>query len=94
MIGVAPSISDIVLTDLPSADPIDLYCHEEMPPEEEEPVEARDAYIVAADCGVCERRVRFLCLASPEDIRTFQQLLFSLSPICLQCADSKLSHGG
>lgn len=93
MIGNAPSISDIVLTELPP-DAVDLYCDEEMPPEEEEP-EARDVYQVAADCGICDRRVRFVCLAFSEDIHNFHQQLFSVSFVCLSCVKAlKLNHGG
>jgi len=93
MIGPEATLHDIVLTEQPP-ETVDLHCYEQMPPEEEES-ETRDLYRVAADCGLCRSRVRFVCLAEQEDIRHFQDLLFGISFVCLRCVKTqKLNHGG
>lgn len=93
MIGPQATISDIVLTEQPP-ETVDLRCYEQMPPEEEES-ETRDLYRVAAPCGLCSSRVRFVCLADGEDIRHLQQLLFGVSFVCLRCVNTqKFNHGG
>lgn len=92
MIGQEPTISEIVLTEQPNV--IDLRCHEQMPPEEEEQ-DLREAYRVSAECGLCKRTVRFICLSDREDIRVLQQLLFSLNLLCLTCVKANhLNYGG
>lgn len=92
MIGIEATLKDIVLTEEPEA--VDLLCHEQLPPEEEE-LETRDPYRIAADCGLCHNRVRFICLADPVDILQFQQVLFKVSLVCLTCVKKqKLHHGG
>ncbi|AAX86620.1 E7 protein [Puma concolor papillomavirus 1] len=96
MIGNAPTISDIVLTEQPP-DPADLRCYEQMPDEEEEEVEsqARDLYRVSASCGLCGSGVRFACLAGGEDISRLHRLLFTVQVVCVTCVtQQKLNHGG
>ncbi|AAW88322.1 E7 [Procyon lotor papillomavirus 1] len=96
MIGQGSSIGDIVLTEVPEA--IDLYCDEHMPSDEEEEEEEpdeREPFGVTVDCGVCKRRVNFVVLSDGEDIRRLQDLLFSLSIVCVSCVESQsFQHGG
>lgn len=93
MIGTQPTLQDIVLTEQPEL--IDLACHEQMLAEEEEESESRDIYRVSTDCGVCRARLKFLCLAYPDDIHRLNRLLFDLRFICVSCVTAeKLNHGG
>ncbi|ACU27458.1 E7 [Canis familiaris papillomavirus 6] len=97
MIGQEPTLPDIVLTAQLPPETVDLHCYEQIPAEEEEEEEpaSRDLYRVAALCGLCGSRVRFVCLAESDDIRHFQRLLFNLSFVCLRCVKTeKLNHGG
>ncbi|ABA61872.1 E7 [Uncia uncia papillomavirus 1] len=94
MIGVAPTIGDIVLTEQPP-ETVDLRCYEQMPGEEEEEVESqsRDLYRVSAYCGLCGSGVRFACLAGGEDL--LRSLLSSVQFVCVSCVNhQKLNHGG
>nr|QZE11845.1 MAG: early protein 7 [Ailuropoda melanoleuca papillomavirus 5] len=92
MIGQQATISEILLTEQPNA--IDLQCHEQMPPEEEEQ-DLRETYRVTVDCGLCKKSLCFLCLADGEDIYRLNRLLFTLSLICFNCVKyNKFNHGG
>ncbi|AAX86627.1 E7 protein [Panthera leo persica papillomavirus 1] len=95
MIGVAPTIGDIVLTEQ-SPETVDLRCYEQMPGEEEEvESQSRDLYRVSASCGLCGSGVRFACLAAGEEILRLHQLLFTLQFVCVPCVkQQKLNHGG
>lgn len=94
MIGQCPTICDILLTEVPEA--IDLHCYEQMPPEEqEEEQDARNPYRVTVDCGLCKRTVKFVVLSDSEDIRALQEVLFTVSFLCLECVKTnRLHHGG
>ncbi|AAL86454.1 E7 protein [Felis domesticus papillomavirus 1] len=95
MIGQAPTISDIVLTEQPP-ETVDLRCYEQMPGEEEEvESQARDLYRVSSDCGLCGSGVRFACLAGGEDISHLRSLLTRVQVVCVTCVkEQKLNHGG
>nr|AYE19140.1 E7 [Acinonyx jubatus papillomavirus type 1]AYE19143.1 E7 [Acinonyx jubatus papillomavirus type 1]AYE19146.1 E7 [Acinonyx jubatus papillomavirus type 1]AYE19149.1 E7 [Acinonyx jubatus papillomavirus type 1]AYE19152.1 E7 [Acinonyx jubatus papillomavirus type 1] len=93
MIGKAPTISDIVLTEQPP-ETADLRCYEQMP-DDEEVEQSRDLYRVSASCGLCGSRVRFACLAAGEDIDRLHSLLCTLQFVCVPCVKSqKFDHGG
>ncbi|AAX86613.1 E7 protein [Lynx rufus papillomavirus 1] len=94
MIGSAPTISDIVLTEQPP-ETADLRCYEQMPDEEEVESQSRDLYRVSALCGLCGGGVRFACLSGSEDILRLRSLLDTIQVVCVTCVkNQKLNHGG
>lgn len=93
MRGPTATLRDIVLTEQ-GPETVDLHCYEEMPHEEEESG-SRDLFRVATDCGVCQRRLRFVCSSDTEALRKFQEVLFQLQFVCVSCVKTlKLDHGG
>ncbi|AUT11912.1 E7 [Leptonychotes weddellii papillomavirus 3] len=94
MIGTEPTLKDIVLGEQPvPAD--DLWCYEELPPEEAERSD-QAPYRVHASCGFCGRGIELVVLSSRVAIRTLQHLLLeNLDIVCPDCARTRaLHHGG
>ena len=101
MIGKEVTLQDIVLelNELqPEVQPVDLFCEEELPNEqqerEEEPQIERASYKVVAPCGCCKVKLRIFISATDFVIRSFQQLLIDeLQLLCPDCRGN-CKHGG
>lgn len=93
MIGDRPTLQDIVLSEVPS--PVDLFCHEQLPSEEElESLDAGDSqshqqlqvFVIESVCGHCERRIKLSATCSNRTIRQLQLLLCQdLDFLCSDC---------
>lgn len=97
MRGFRVDLRDIVLGEVPEV--VDLSCDEVLQEEEEQQVHEatiQEAYEVSICCGICQRPIRFVCLATISSILELQALLFgSLNFVCVRCVnDQKLNHGG
>lgn len=103
MRGNKVDLQEIILQEVPEN--VDLHCAEVLQEEEEVEVEEeqqvheeiiREPYEVSIRCGVCDKPIRCVCLASISAIRELQQLLFGpLQFVCVPCVnDQKLNHGG
>lgn len=74
-------------------EPVSLYCHEELPSDEElQPLEAEQTpvedniYRVLVKCPRCDRTIRLFCSGSRGSIRGLEQLFLSgLLIICPLC---------
>ena len=99
MIGKEVTLQDIVLelNELqPEVQPVDLFCEEELPTEqdtaEEEPEKV--PFKVVAPCGCCGARLRLFLFATNLGIHTFETLLLEeVSLLCPTCRES-IQHGG
>ncbi|ASH99063.1 E7 [Ailuropoda melanoleuca papillomavirus 4] len=91
MIGKEASLKDIVLEEQPN--PVDdLWCDEELPPEEAEPLAP---YRVQAPCGHCDRCLQIVVFGTRTSIRALQVLLQDdLAICCRDCAYSRRYHHG
>lgn len=94
MRGNQVTLKDIVLER--SEPPVDLYCEEELPTEqdtaEEEPEKV--PFKVVAPCGCCGARLRLFLCATNLGIHTFETLLLEeVSLLCPTCRES-IQHGG
>ncbi|CAA24316.1 E7 protein [Human papillomavirus type 1a] len=88
MVGEMPALKDLVLQLEPSVLDLDLYCYEEVPPDdiEEELVSPQQPYAVVASCAYCEKLVRLTVLADHSAIRQLEELLLrSLNIVCPLC---------
>ena len=94
MIGKEVTVQDIILElseVQPEVLPVDLFCEEELPNEqetEEEPDIERISYKVIAPCGCrhCEVKLRIFVHATEFGIRAFQQpLTGDLQLLCPDC---------
>lgn len=92
MIGAAPTLQDIVLSEVP--EPVDLMCHEAMPTEEElgtantqrRPRPEKRLYMVYCTCGTCGSNIKLAVQCAADTLRVFQQLfLGGLDIICPGC---------
>ncbi|AEP82742.1 unnamed protein product [Canis familiaris papillomavirus 10] len=103
MIGKDATLKDIVLEEQPC--PVDeLWCDEELPPEEEEEaergLEALAPYRILTECGHCDRGIRLVVVSTQEGIRTLEDLLLRcLGLCCPECATHRWRferghHGG
>ena len=103
MIGKGATLKDIVLEEQPC--PYDeLYCDEELPPEDEEEAEQETQdiapYRIQTLCGHCDRGIRLVVLSTPHGIRTLEDLLLSCIGVCCpECASrrwrfGRVQHGG
>lgn len=83
----------------PEVLPVDLFCEEELPNEQETEEELdieRIVFKVIAPCGCsrCEVKLRIFVSASEFGIRSFQQLLTGdLQLLCPECRGN-CKHGG
>lgn len=100
MIGKEVTLQDIVLelNELqPEVQPVDLFCEEELPSEQQETEEElpeRTAYKVVTPCGCCKVKLRIFVNATRFAIRTLQNLLFEeLQLLCPECRGN-CKHGG
>ncbi|AEM24650.1 transforming protein [Human papillomavirus 143] len=102
MIGKEVTVQDIVLElseVQPEVLPVDLFCEEELPNEQETEEELdieRIVFKVIAPCGCsrCEVKLRIFVCASEFGIRSFQQLLTGdLQLLCPECRGN-CKHGG
>ena len=102
MIGKEVTVQDIVLElseVQPEVLPVDLFCEEEVPNEQETEEELdieRIVFKVIAPCGCsrCEVKLRIFVYASEFGIRSFQQLLTGdLQLLCPECRGN-CKHGG
>ncbi|AMR98485.1 E7 [Macaca fuscata papillomavirus 1] len=95
MIGPKPTLQDIVLSCDP--EPVDLYCHEELPDSSEDEDEtdhhraddtpAQECYRIVCDCHGCQSTLRLVVVSTPEDLRVLEDLLMgSLEILCPTCA--------
>lgn len=93
MIGEKPTLEDIVLTEAPC--PIDLYCDEQMPTEEElgsldkgdsQSETLLQVYVIESRCGFCRQRIRIVVECKHESIIAIQGLMIEdLSFLCPDC---------
>ena len=101
MIGKEVTLQEIVLelSELqPEVQPVDLFCEEELPTEqqetEEEPAIERSAYKVVVLCGCCKVKLRIFVKATQFGIRTLQDILTEeLQLLCPECRGN-CNHGG
>ncbi|ADZ74261.1 E7 [Zalophus californianus papillomavirus 1] len=85
MIGKEATLKDIVLEEQPTvAD--ELWCDEELPPEEAEP-DRRAPYKVHAYCGYCKRGVRLVIYSDTDSVQKLHRLLLGpFDIVCPPCA--------
>ncbi|AEO16196.1 E7 [Canis familiaris papillomavirus 8] len=104
MIGKDATLRDIVLEEEQPCPVDDLYCDEELPPEEEEEAERElqsfAPYRIQAHCGHCERPIRLVVLSTRDGIISLEELLTSCLDLCCpDCASrrwrfGRAQHGG
>lgn len=102
MIGKEVTVRDIVLElseVQPEVLPVDLFCDEELPNEQQAEEELdidRVVFKVIAPCGCscCEVKLRIFVNATNRGIKTFQELLTGdLQLLCPECRGN-CKHGG
>ncbi|CAW42227.1 E7 protein [Human papillomavirus 99] len=102
MIGKEVTVQDIVLelsVIQPEVLPVDLFCEEELPTEQETEEESdieRTVFKITAPCGCsnCKVKLRLFVNATELGIRTFQQLLTQdLQLLCPECRGN-CNHDG
>ncbi|UQE90568.1 E7 [Trichechus manatus papillomavirus] len=91
MIGTEATLKDIILSEYPPQPnhPVNLLCHEELPPETEEEEESEPCcpYRILLGCAHCKRAVKLVVVCSGAGIYNLQQLLFDdVRIICPLCA--------
>ncbi|AST11575.1 E7 protein [Sus scrofa papillomavirus 2] len=86
MMGVEPTLRDIVLMDLPC--PLHLGCEERledmMLPEDDEASEA--PYKVSVLCGLCRKPLKFLVICSGENIQRLEDVAARVKYLCRCCS--------
>lgn len=85
-----PTIKDITLELEEIVEPVVLECHEVLQPE----AEHLDPYRVCLSCYNCGKGLRFATVASAENIRKLQALLFEIGLLCATCSVKVLSRNG
>ena len=100
MIGKEVTVQDVVLelSEIqPEVLPVDLFCEEELPNEQEEELDIqKTVFKIIAPCGCscCEVNLRIFVNATDVGIRTLQELLTSdLQLLCPECRGN-CKHGG
>ncbi|CAW42261.1 E7 protein [Human papillomavirus 105] len=100
MIGKEVTVQDFVLelSEIqPEVLPVDLFCEEELPNEQEEELDIqKTVFKIIAPCGCscCEVNLRIFVNATDVGIRTLQELLTSdLQLLCPECRGN-CKHGG
>lgn len=93
MIGKAPTLADIVLSEIP--DVVDLTCNETMPSEEElDQINDRgvgrrtreQVFVILTQCGRCEADIRLCIECFPESTLLLESLLLrDLQILCPDC---------
>lgn len=95
MIGEAPTLKDIILTETPVA--VDLFCDEQMPTEEEfdeldslqlreGPRPREQVFVIYTACGRCEADIRVCIECEHQSVLILEQLLLQdLQILCPEC---------
>ncbi|AHJ81391.1 putative E7 oncogenic protein [Eptesicus serotinus papillomavirus 2] len=93
MIGNAPTLKDIVLTEIPEA--VDLLCHETMPSEEElgagdshsgNRPRAQQVHVILTWCGRCDQDIRVCIETEQQSLVILESLLLKdLQILCPEC---------
>ncbi|AEA35068.1 early protein E7 [Saimiri sciureus papillomavirus 3] len=90
MIGAAPTLKDIILSELP--EPVDLRCHEDINYDEvdsnEDVTEGHTGlYQVVCQCNTCSQSLRLLVKCTEDDVEVLHDLLTTtLELVCPLCA--------
>ncbi|AYD74613.1 E7 [Macaca mulatta papillomavirus 7] len=93
MIGQKATIGDIDLNLEELVLPDNLLCSESLSPDSE-PEEERQPFSVDTCCGICNRRVRIVVVATGSAIHLLQTLLLAeLSLLCPPCSRGTSQHG-
>lgn len=92
MLGPAPSIPDIVLSELPP-EPVQLLCQEQLQEEEVEH-RARELYKILLTCGYCGRCLVLFVRGTAPSVRLLHHLLLDDLDIVCGCCGRAYKHGG